>query len=502
MEWVQVGIILIIGGLLSLFIGVRLTEGASVAPILVSGAGNQTCQQLADTYSPGSTWIELKVDPNPVGPGPFNYTDGTLSVVITDASETGFDWTSNIGVDAVFVKSGATGHNLYVYDFFGGSNTESMGDTDLIPPGGNAISHIAFCYDLELQVSKTANPSFDRAWTWTIDKSADQDTLLLADGELFTVNYEVTVSALSADDNHAVAGNITIHNPTATAATVSSVTDVITPGDIAATVTCPSATPFAVAAGATVICTYTASGLVGTETLNTATVTTTSGPEGGSGTAAINWGSATITETDECVDVTDDNLGSPGTLGTVCAGDADKTFNYSLTFGKHADADVMLECGENQHVNIATSVTNDTSTTDTDTWTVNATVACDVGCTLTQGYWKTHSQEGPAPYDDAWLNIGPLQEDTLFFSSGKTYYQILWSAPKKGDAYLILAHQYIAAQLNDLNGVTMSPAVQAAFNSATAYFSGGSATKAQLTSWASILDGFNNGLAGTAHCSE
>ena len=24
------------------------------------------------------------------------------------------------------------------------------------------------------------------------------------------------------------------------------------------------------------------------------------------------------------------------------------------------------------------------------------------GCTLTQGYWKTHSENGPAPYDDNW----------------------------------------------------------------------------------------------------
>ena len=72
-------IILIVGGMLSLFIGVRFTEGASVAPILVPEAANQTCQQLAEHLLAGSTWIELKVDPNPEGPGPFNYSDGTLT---------------------------------------------------------------------------------------------------------------------------------------------------------------------------------------------------------------------------------------------------------------------------------------------------------------------------------------------------------------------------------------------------------------------------------------
>lgn len=500
-DWLVVAGILAAMGLLSLVIGVRTSLGASVAPILVPGAGNQSCQQLADTYSPGSTWIEVKADPNPIGPGPHGpYTDGTLSVTITNASEAGFDWSSNIGVDAVFVKTGSDGHNLYLYDTFGAPNTESLGDTGLLAPGTNAISHIAFCYDLELSVAKTADAAFDRDWSWEITKSADQTDLTLSDGQLFTVNYEVTVAAVSSDSGFAVSGEITIHNPTASAATVTAVTDVITPGAIAGAVTCPSAVPFVIAAGATVTCDYSATGLAGTETTNTATVTTSSGPEGGVGTATIDWTAAAVTETDECVDVSDTNFVDP--LGQICAGDADKTFEYALDFGKHPDADVLLECGDNQHVNTATSVTNDTSTSDTSSWTVDANVACVTGCTLTQGYWRTHSDQGPAPFDDAWEALGPLQEDTLFFDSGQTYYEILWSAPKKGNAYLILAHQYIAAELNMLNGATASASVQAAFDTATAYFSSGGATKAQLISWAATLDQFNNGLLGTAHCSE
>ena len=39
-----------------------------------------------------------------------------------------FDWTSNIGVDAVFVKGGPVGGNLYVYD------PEATADTGLHAP--------------------------------------------------------------------------------------------------------------------------------------------------------------------------------------------------------------------------------------------------------------------------------------------------------------------------------------------------------------------------------
>ena len=71
------------------------------------------------------------------------------------------------------------------------------------------------------------------------------------------------------------------------------------------------------------------------------------------------------------------------------------------------------------------------------------------GCSLTPGYWKNHSQYGPAPYDATWAQVG---EDTIFFLSNQTWYEVLWTAPKKGNAYYILAHAYIAAYLNELNG--------------------------------------------------
>jgi len=371
-----------------------------------------------------------------------------------------------------------------------------------------------------LVVTKDASTSLTRTWNWTIDKSADQDTLLLSDGQLFQVNYEVTVNATSTDSNFAVSGNISVNNPALIDATLNSVSDIVSP-DIAATVDCGVSFPYTLAAGDSLSCTYSASLPDAEDRTNTATATlqnysydsegngTPGGSTGFSGTANVSFANATVTQVDECIDVSDTNVGD---LGTVCAFDAPETFTYSLTFGKHPDADVQLECGDNTHTNIASFVTdddeNDTGATGSDNWTVNANVACEQGCTLTQGYWKTHSLHGPAPYDDAWLNIGPAGADTTFFLSGKTYYEVLWTSPA-GNVYYILAQQYIAAKLNILNGASSTPQVDAAIAFAENFFATktptSSLTRAQrnaVLANATILDNYNNGLIGPGHCSE
>jgi hypothetical protein len=377
----------------------------------------------------------------------------------------------------------------------------------IVETGQNdSASVLVTCY--ELGVTKTAGTSFDRDWTWTIDKSADQTNLLLSQGQLFTVNYEVEVSATSADSNHAVSGTISVNNPAPIAATLNAVSDVIS-GGIAATVDCGVTFPYTLAAGATLNCTYSANLPDGTNRTNTATATLQNTPSGTtdfSGSAAVSFGAPT-NETDECIDVNDTNVGF---LGTVCAADAPKTFSYNLTFGMHPDADVVLECGDNTHTNVADFETNDNGETGSDSWTVNASVACATGCTLTPGYWKTHSLHGPAPYDDAWLAIGPAGADTTFFLSGQTYYQVLWTAPA-GNVYYILAHAYIAAKLNILNGASSTAAVDAAITAAESFFASKTpaqaaalkgAARAAAISNATTLDNYNNGLTGPGHCSE
>ena len=114
------------------------TLGASVTPTPIND-GNPTCGDFS------AAWTQLKVEPT----GNGQFTDGTLTVTITSFvnSSSGtpgsFSWSSNIGVDAVFVKAGNDKHHLYTY------NPESTGDTGLGPQAGqgNGISHISFCYD-------------------------------------------------------------------------------------------------------------------------------------------------------------------------------------------------------------------------------------------------------------------------------------------------------------------------------------------------------------------
>ena len=92
--------ILILFVALALFSVTRVAMATDVDPVYV--AGNPTCSELA----PGTT--ELKVDPPKAG----TFSDGTLTVNITNYTGTSFNFTSNIGVDAVFVKAGPGG-NLY-----------------------------------------------------------------------------------------------------------------------------------------------------------------------------------------------------------------------------------------------------------------------------------------------------------------------------------------------------------------------------------------------------
>src|SRR5688500_19470131 len=59
----------------------------------------------------------------------FPYT--TLFRSITNFNDKSFDFTANIGVDAVYVKAGEGGSHLYRYD----PPQESTGDTNLSSPG-------------------------------------------------------------------------------------------------------------------------------------------------------------------------------------------------------------------------------------------------------------------------------------------------------------------------------------------------------------------------------
>ncbi|NPV67354.1 MAG: hypothetical protein HPY64_09450 [Anaerolineae bacterium] len=364
-------------------------------------------------------------------------------------------------------------------------------------------------------VSKTAVTLFTRTYNWTIDKVGDQTSLTLSTGQTFVVNYGVTVAATYTDSDWRVGGVISVTNPHPTAALTVNVTDVVSP-DIVAWVDCDFVTEgyqssLTVPAGETGACNYGASLPDASSRTNTATATlqnysydyqlkaTPDGTTNFTGTADVIFLTTPTTEIDECITVTDDKAGS---LGVVCYPDLPKTFTYSLDVGPY---DV---CGEYQFVNVASFVTNDTSATGSDSWTVAVSVPCG-GCTLTPGYWKTHSIYGPARWpDDAWYLLSAFGPDTPFFSSGKTWYQVLWTPPSGGNAYYILAHAYIAAKLNVLNGADPS-AISGTLAHAESLLSRftpsdrlSRQTRSDFISTAGVLDRYNNGLIGPGHCDE
>lgn len=130
----------------------------------------------------------------------------------------------------------------------------------------------------------------------------------------------------------------------------------------------------------------------------------------------------------------------------------------------------------------------------------------DPGCTLTIGYWKTHSALGPAAYDPTW--DAKAGGDAIFMGTSKTYMQALQTEPK-GNAYYILAHQYIGAELNTLAGAAVPAEVSEAMADATALLDKYKSTmdipkrtadRTTAIALADILDDYNNGLIGPGHC--
>jgi hypothetical protein len=202
---------------------------------------------------------------------------------------------------------------------------------------------------------------------------------------------------------------------------------------------------------------------------------------------------------DNCIDVSDENYYD---FGLVCfpITTLPYTFNYSRSIGPYE------ECGDYTVKNTATFRTTDTEITGSDSWTITVHVPCVGGCTLSQGYWKTHSKYGPAPYADIWAQKGV---DTAFFSSGQTWYQVLWATNAGGNAYYILAKQYVAAQLNILNGAASTAQVDAAIAWATTFFNTytpsstlSKTVRNNAVSYASLLEKYNSGYIGPGHCSE
>ena len=356
-----------------------------------------------------------------------------------------------------------------------------------------------------LQVTKTAIPSFSKIYDWTIEKTSTTSELTLDLGATAEVNYNVALSTTFTYSDYAVSGEIIIYNPNTASAYI---TDIIDEG---ATIVCPGIvfpTQYVYPLGSkeTLICTYSMNVQTDDDFINTVEVITY--PEtivpGNIATANVVFDTFTKI-VNECVTITDDKYLELNQV--VCADDEDKSIQYNLEVGPYNDFGIY------NFENIATYTSGDTLETSSDFHTITVTVPPeDESCTLTPGYWKTHSFEGPASCVDNWgacIAWGGQENNILYSSSGLSMYEILWTPPK-GSAWFTLAYQNIAAWLNHYQlGASMPPKVYNAFIASWDYLNTYSLSnvadkkfkqKSEFIKLTKILSDYNNGITGPGHC--
>lgn len=492
----------------------------------LAGGATQVCNIA---FSPtDATTQTLSVDVATSGDVPGGSDSTSVSFTANPTNNTVTVTDTHLVDPLEFSESGVHEYEL-TYDCSTTGDSVVVDNTaTIVETGDDATAQARIgCHTLRLERRGTANPGL--LWTWEIEKTLPPDLELpleLAAGDSYEVDYTITATAMSeATAEGAVTGTVKIINthPTIDGELLS--VGVVINGTVDATVTCPSMfVPDAdsvdsIVTNGELLCTFEATMPMGeTATMMTATVVqqlydyasdgtpTANGTREYSGSNAITLGGSGG-ETDECIDISDIfDGGAPEDLGEFCAEDSPVSVPYTGLIEVTEESECAFEVP-----NVASFLTNDTQSTGEDTVIVQVvrTDCGEAGCTRTQGYWKTHSIYGPAPYDDTWAAIG---EDTAFFLSGQSYYEVMWTAPK-GNAYYNLAHQYIAAVLNVEAGATAPDEVIDAIAEAELLFAawtpaqigalrGNAALRQDFLELAELLDDYNNGLIGPGHCSD
>jgi hypothetical protein len=132
-------------------------------------------------------------------------------------------------------------------------------------------------------------------------------------------------------------------------------------------------------------------------------------------------------------------------------------------------------------------------------WYFTYTICCgggpsDPGCTYSQGYWKNHLDE--------WLADGDI--------CGQSWADILHTPPRRGNAFYILGHQWIAAMLNVAAGADTPEDVEQALDEGQLLLEAACDSGAVIPRddrpdaimWSEILDAYNNGEIGPGYCDD
>jgi hypothetical protein len=336
----------------------------------------------SDTNTATATWdASAYGTPSGSASGTKDYTFGDPTTVVNDTITV----TDTNGGSWPFSASGSVSYDQTYTDPAAGTCT-SHENTATITGGASDSVTVQDCQGANLTVTKTATPSFDLTYAWTIDKSVDKTSVKQVGGSA-TFNYTVSVlHDAGTPGNWQVNGTITVHNPNDfEPVTLTGVTDAVDDGG---TCTVSGNTTQTIAAGGdstglTYNCTY-ASAPDPSDGTNTATATwdkdaahTTA--DSADGTAPVNFSTTSPNLVDECVTVTDSFKGA---LGTACVGvdPNPKTFTYQRI--------IAVTPGCHSYDNTATFTTNDTHSTGSDSQTVEVCGPAQTGA-LTIGFWKT-----------------------------------------------------------------------------------------------------------------
>ncbi|MBE0609219.1 MAG: hypothetical protein IH609_07560 [Dehalococcoidia bacterium] len=240
-----------------------------------------------------------------------------------------------------------------------------------------------------LTVTKTAVTTYDLTCEWDIDKTSETTQVVLEKGQSVDVDHDVTVSVECDESEWAVSGVITIFNAGPAVATLTDLTDVISPDAISGIIgncTDAAAAPITLAGyeladGETITCAYSADLLNSDAQTNVATVTFNDPSEddrtaSNQPAAAVTFGDPSNV-TDGCVALDDDQYEGANLPASVCYDDADfadgeETYSYSLTIEAGNES-----CTSGTFTNTATFVTDDTATEGSDDHDVTVLVLCD-----------------------------------------------------------------------------------------------------------------------------
>lgn len=409
----------------------------SINPVILSET--TTCQDLGYDFS---------FTPDSLNTGIYYYENGKDRLFLTNITNTSLDYFSEMAIDGIIIRGDNMANGYFGYNRF--DDTGLSAPIDPITGIPTVIKSIELCYHTSLRVTNIYTvPSLDRVYNWNITKNSTTNSLNLPLGQNVPVDYSVIVSKNIVDNNWRLRGSFDVFNPSPIAVILASVSSAITldlnsSPEQTIPLVCSVSFPYTLQTGESISCNYELSESLPTGSnryyyINTVSLT----PMVPGNTSAVlvefnNPWNTIINEIDENIIVSDSYM---GVLGTANQSESPKTFNYFLNIGPYN------VCGDYQVLNTASFTTNDSLQTNQTNNSISVAVACIINqCVYGQGYWKNHQTNWPI--NSLFLGSNQYTKDQLIN---------IFKTSVKDNGLTSLAHQLIAAKLNQANGAAIAP---------------------------------------------